>query len=598
MNTPLDKYFLSAIRLLTTVVVMILLLNSPSSRAQDNIEPDKVSEEKQSPDEQILSKQEAAESQIDDSIHDIGIIRDSLEALRQEIDTSKQSTSLNRTSVKSIKDGLQNIEEKLEEVYQSLDKNEPVISKNVDTIEGLTNDILTKAREVRANAAELLSQKSLIEDNSIRLYETLIQVNTINEDFKKLSEELDGLKNIEYIDKIKADIADDLTQLWRLIAIILVFFAPLAFVISSNEKQYMALADGTEQHQGALLVCLGAFLGYFSIGFGLMYGTSLSGWIGTSNYWLAPPGDTLPPTSTSFTEFILFQSGFLVVGALIVYLSVGHKFSSALHMFLAVFVGAILIPIFGHWVWGGNFIAENAGWLQKANFQDLAGSATIHAIAAWFSFFLILKLQKLLPSDQTDSETFDSPVYSTSAIFLLWLSWIGFTTGSLSIADRQIPDVMLNVGLAASAAGLGAYFHYALFHNDKGRIAHALGGFVSGLAAIAACAQSVSVIEAAFIGGIAGLLHNISYQYLRRFFLKQTWQKRAAYLVSIHGVGGLWGILSVALFGTDGTFNAPNTILLLTQLKGIVVALVYCFFMANVMIFALRFFIRKPKQSA
>jgi Amt family ammonium transporter len=147
---------------------------------------------------------------------------------------------------------------------------------------------------------------------------------------------------------------------------------------------------------------------------------------------------------------------------------------------------------------------------------------------------------------------------------------------------------MLNASLAASAGGVTAFLHYVFFHTDKSRMARGLGGFVSGLVAIAACAQNVTFAEAAFIGAVAGLLQNIAYNFLRKHFLQEVWQIQAAYLVAIHGVAGIWGALCFALLGTDGNFSSPDMPQLVTQIKGVVVAIIYSSIMARIVLFLIR----------
>jgi Amt family ammonium transporter len=155
---------------------------------------------------------------------------------------------------------------------------------------------------------------------------------------------------------------------------------------------------------------------------------------------------------------------------------------------------------------------------------------------------------------------------------------------------------MLNVGLAGVAGGTMAFLHYVLFHADQSRIARALGGFVSGLVAIAACAQSVTFAEAIVIGAVAGLLQNIGFSLLRKFFLRQSWQIRPSYLIAIHGVAGIWGAIAVALFGTEESFATPNFTQLVTQLQGIAAAIAYSIAMAYLALFLLAF--RKKAQPA
>ncbi|CAA6828343.1 MAG: Ammonium transporter [uncultured Thiotrichaceae bacterium] len=550
-------------------------------------------EDKSADDDNAESATSEAESQIEDSMANIEIIQQTLEALRSEIENSKEKTSLNRSSVKTIKEGLELIDEKLKEAYSGLDESKTGINTNTKALNQMGKKLLTKTREIRANAADLVSQKSLIEDNSIRLYELLIQISNTSDKVERLANALDSVKKTDYTKKLKTEVYTNINKLWMLLSIILVFLSPLAFVLSSNRNQYKPLTDGIAQHQGVLMVCLTVFLGFFTIGFGLMYGTTSSGLIGTTTYLLenVATDSSITPIQTNrpFTEFVLYQAGFAMLAAMIVYMTVGRQLSSTKHMLLALFVGAVLIPVFGHWTWSSHFVTGNLGWLEGAGFIDEAGSITINTVAACFALIIIIKLSRSSPPPHRADQEVDDPVYSTSAVLILWLSWLGFTTATLPIDDEQISTLMLNVGLAGSAGGLSAFLHYAFFSNPNNRIASGLGGFVSGLVAIAACAQSVTFAEAAVIGASAGLLQNFGFSFLRKTYLKQAWQTRAAHLIAIHGVGGIWGALCVGLLAPEGNFGPLNISQLVIQTQGIAAALVYSFVMANIIMFVLNF---------
>ncbi|WMP19409.1 hypothetical protein [Thiothrix lacustris] len=535
---------------------------------------------------------------IESKMADIELMQGALNTLRTEIENSKESANLNRTSVQTIKNGLELIDSKLKEAYTGLDNSRNNIDSNTKDITKLKQDVLALLRDVRANSAETESEKSLIEDNSIRLYEVLVQMTAISDrldTFAKSAKDANPTRDIQKV------ISTDLNRLWMLLSIVLVFFAPLAFILSGSREQNKCLPDGTGQQQGMVLACLGVFLGYFVVGFGLMYGNSASGLIGVSTYLLDTDTDTASSAirpAFAFTEFVLYQTGFTMLAALIVYVAVGQQFSSIAHMMLALFVGAILVPIFGHWVSSGSFVQGNKGWLESIGFIDQAGATSINAVAAWFALIIVWKLGHRPPQPkEIDQDVADEPVYSSSTTQLLWLSWLGFTTGTLPISSEDISNTMLNVGLAASAGGMAAFLHYVFFHTDKGRIARGLGGFVSGLVAIGACAQSVTFIEAAVIGASAGLIQNMAFSFLRKFLLRHSWQTQTAYLVAIHGAAGTWGTLCFALLGTEGNFTTPNMDQLIIQIEGSLAALAYSIILANVVIFLFALH-KKPKTGA
>lgn len=524
---------------------------------------------------------EQAQSQIENSMVNIEIIQQTLESLRSEIENSKEDAIVNRSSMDTIKDGLELIDSKLKEAYSGLDESRNNTAANTTDIAKLKTDLLALSRDVRTNASDIYSQKSLIEGNATRLYEILITIADLTKQLETLqgsSSQAEEKKQDEQKTLIK-----DLNRLWILLAIVLVSLTPLAYVLTSSRDHYKPLPDGTPQHQGVLLVCLGVFLGYFTVGFGLMFGSSANGWIGVSSYLIGT--EATDPNQTPlfpFAEFALYQAGFAMLASLIVYTAIGRQLSAASHLILALFVGVILIPVFGHWAWSGQFIPGNKGWLEATGFMDAAGSTTIHSVAAWFAFTLVWKLGQQNTEQASHDKTNDEAAYSSSAVLFLWLSWLGFTTGTLPISSNQIAPTMLNVGLAAATAGIVAFLHYSFFHTGKGMIARALGGFVTGLVAVAASAHVLTFLEALVVGMTAGLIHNLAFSVLRKQCLTQSWQARAAHLVAIHGVGGVWGSLCVALLGSEGMFAMPNVTQLLYQLEGIAVGLVYSVVLAQI----------------
>jgi Amt family ammonium transporter len=526
-----------------------------------------------------------AQAQLENSMDNVKVIEKTLAALRKEIDSSKKGAVLNRTS---IKDALDLINSQLKGAYTGLDGIRSNIATNAMGLEKLKADLSaidTRLKnnaselegKINTNAADISSQKFLVENYAAGGYEILLKMADISTKLENLSQGQtvqNDQKQDERISMIK-----DLNRLWILLAVVLVSVTPLAFVLSCNREHYKPLQDGTPQHKAVLLVCLSVFMGYFMVGFGLMFGKSAGGWLGISSYVLG--NKTIDPTMTplfDFAEFALYQANFTLFAALIVYVAVGRQLSSAAHLLLALFVAIVLVPVFGHWAWAGHYITGNKGWLESAGFIDAGGSTTIHSVSAWFALALAWKLGSQKPPSHDPDQTENDPVYSSAAVLILWLSSLGFTTGSLSISNIQIAATMLNVGLAASAGGITAFLHYRYSRIDKGQMTRALGGCVTGLVAVAASAPTLSLLEAVLVGASAGIIHNIGFSLLRKYVLHQAWQVRTAYMVAIHGLGGVWGTLCVVMFGSEG----PSISLLAAQLEGIAIALVYSVGLANV----------------
>jgi Amt family ammonium transporter len=335
-----------------------------------------------------------------------------------------------------------------------------------------------------------------------------------------------------------------------------------------------------------VLVCLAAFLGFFILGFSLMFGPSAGGWLGSVGFVLM--GNATDPAlkpAFSFAEFLLYQANFVLLAALVIYTAIGRHLSTMAHLLLALFVGIVLVPIFGHWALAGHYMAGNKGWLESIGFIDVGGATTINTVAAGFTLAWLWRLGKQKTASHDPGHPENEPVYCASALFFLALSMAGFTAGSLSISSNQIATTLLNVGLAASAGGITAVLHYRYSRIDKGQITRCLGGFVTGLVAVSATAPTLDFAEALVVGAIAGLIHNGAYALLRKSLLPHPWQVRAAYLVAMHGAGGVWGSVCVALFGTQGLFAMPDIGQLGLQLTGSASAVVYSAGLANAVYF-------------
>ena len=513
-----------------------------------------------------------AQAQLENSMDNVKIIQNVLAGLRKDLDNNKKGAVLNRAT---IKDGLDQISAQLKDAYTGLDGMRNTLAGHTLGLEKLTNELKDLTKAVGDNAADIGSQKFLTENYAAGGYETLLKIADLGTQLEHLSQgqtTREGQKKDERISMIK-----DLNRLWLLLAIVLAALAPLAFAASA---QNAPAPDGAPPGQALLLACLGAFLGYLFAGFGLMHGATAGGWIGVTSPLLA--GSAATDTPFAVAEIILYQAGFILLAALVIQAAIGRQLGGAGHLLLAGFTGAVLIPVYGHWAWAGRYLPGNSGWLEAAGFQDLGGAATVHLVAAGFALTLGGKLGAPPAAPQEEHE----PVYGAGTVLLLWLGSLGLATGTLSIAGNQIAAALLNIGLAASAGGIVAFLHDHRFPGGNQRPAPAAGGVVTGLVAIAASAAALGAVEAAAGGAVAGLLHSASFDDLCRHLPPRAGRARTAALVAMHGGGGVWGILAVALFGSPGGFAAPNPAQLLPQLEGLGAALVYSGIMANAVFLA------------
>jgi Amt family ammonium transporter len=181
-----------------------------------------------------------------------------------------------------------------------------------------------------------------------------------------------ALSNKEAIDLVQTHA----NYLWTLIAAALVFFMQAGFAmveagftrakncINIMMKNLMDFSLGT--------------LAFWAIGFGLMFGVSKTGWIGTTGFFLS---DFSLDGDPWVLAFWMFQVVFAATAATIVSGAMAERTKFSGYLIYSVIVSAIIYPIFGGWAWGSLF--NGSGWLEGLGFIDFAGSTVVHSIGGW-----------------------------------------------------------------------------------------------------------------------------------------------------------------------------------------------------------------------
>jgi len=134
--------------------------------------------------------------------------------------------------------------------------------------------------------------------------------------------------------------------------------------------------------------------------------------------------------------------------------------------------------------------------------------------------------------------------------FVLTFGFFGLTLGqSFAAGDGRAALVAVNTALASSAAVLGALLY---MWNVYGKPDPSLlcNGMVAGLVAISAGAAFVEPWAAFLIGGIGGVVAVAGVLYFERRGIDDP-----VGAISVHGIGGVWGMLAAGLFA-NGTFGA------------------------------------------
>ncbi|MBW2344684.1 MAG: ammonium transporter [Deltaproteobacteria bacterium] len=349
-----------------------------------------------------------------------------------------------------------------------------------------------------------------------------------------------AISNKEAIDLVQSH-AD---YVWTLVAAALVFFMQAGFALV--ETGFTRAKNAINIMMKNLMDFSMGSLAYWAIGFGLMFGISKSGWIGTSGFFLS---DFEPGGDPWVLAFWMFQVVFAATAATIVSGAMAERTKFTGYLIYSLFVSAIIYPIFGSWAWGGLF--HGGGWLENLGFIDFAGSTVVHSVGGWTALAGAIVLGPRLGKYRKDGSI--KPILGHNiplaalGVFILWLGWFGFNPGSTTAANKDIAMIFVNTNLAAAAGAVLAMFT-AWMKFGKPDAGMSLNGALAGLVAITSPCASVSPLSAVIIGAIAGIIVVFSVVFF-------DWIKvdDPVGAISVHGVNGAWGTLAAGIFNMGGT---------------------------------------------
>jgi ammonium transporter, Amt family len=203
--------------------------------------------------------------------------------------------------------------------------------------------------------------------------------------------------------------------------------------------------------------------------------------------------------------------------------------------------------LFANWVWGGGWLAQaGKNWGLGHGAVDFAGSGVVHAmggaIALAGSMCIGPRIGKFVNGKPVPMPAHHVPMVILGT-FILAFGWFGFNPGStLSGTDLRISVVVVNTMLAGIVAAITSMLTLQA-KGLKPDPTMMCNGMLAGLVAITAPCAFVDAWAAAVIGAIAGSLVVFSV-----FFWEKMGIDDVVGAISVHGVNGLWGIISVGIF--------------------------------------------------
>ena len=368
------------------------------------------------------------------------------------------------------------------------------------------------------------------------------------------------------------EVGISLNLLWVVIGAVLVIFMQAGFALV--ETGFCRAKHAAHVVSTNFAIFGLGFVAFFLIGFPLMFGGfSYPGYFGLDKAvgepllgsgqwvflfqggWALTGVGGLKEGLAPVAAFFLYMVAFMDTTATIPTGSMAERWKWKAFVGWGLFCGAIYYPLFGAWTWGGGWLNQLGNSLELGfGYVDFAGSGVVHAVGGAAALAGALVLGPRLGKYGTDGKPRTIGAHSVPmamlGTFILLFGWFGFNAASTFAAtDIRFAVVALNTALAAAFGATTAMFWMMLRHGkpDPGMMCN---GMLAGLVAITAPCAFVQPWAAAVIGIIAAPIVIESC-----FFWERRGVDDPVGAISVHGVGGLLGVLCVGIFAS-GDYGA------------------------------------------
>ncbi len=324
---------------------------------------------------------------------------------------------------------------------------------------------------------------------------------------------------------------------WIIIAAFLVFLMQAGFLlIEAGSVRAKNSINVAQKNVSDMIICIAC---YSLVGFSLMYGFSIGGYIG-----LGGVRDALE-ASGGWPQLLIFNLAFCSVVATIVSGAVAERMRIGAYFVSTAAIALLIYPVFGHWVWGNTIITSNLAFLANLGFVDHAGGVAIHALGGFYALAAILVLGPRKGRFDAEGRVVPmsgySPVLALAGALILFVTWIPFNTGSLTPGTRVFADVALVTVIAGSGGGMAGKIVGFYLHKRTFNPASSFNGILGGLVAVTSGATFLGPMGGFTIGFLGGLVAIIgNYLILHKARLDDP--------VGVVGVHGLAGVVGALLF--------------------------------------------------
>lgn len=335
-----------------------------------------------------------------------------------------------------------------------------------------------------------------------------------------------------------------LDNLWIFLAGALVFLMQAGFaLLEAGLTRAKSVANIMMKN---LMDCTAGVLAFLAVGYSIGFGAeALGGFFSWDGFGVPGIDDSVAIATLNLSPatFFFFQAAFAATAATIVSGAMAERTKFKSYFVYSLVITAFIYPVILSWTWGG-------GWLSQLDipFSDFAGSTIVHATGGWAAMMGAIILGPRIGKYGADGKPRAIPghniVFVVLGAMILFIGWFGFNPGSELAADALVPQLAVKTLVAAAAGAIVAMLvNWAL--DGKPDVSMAANGLLAGLVSITAPVGAVETWAAVLIGAIGGAIVVFSIRLFDRSGIDDP-----VGAISVHGVCGTWGTLSIALFAT------------------------------------------------
>ncbi|MCD8188425.1 MAG: ammonium transporter [Ruminococcus sp.] len=337
-------------------------------------------------------------------------------------------------------------------------------------------------------------------------------------------------------DEIMETISGTTFGVWFLIGAALVFFMQCGFAMVETGFT-RAKNAGNIIMKNLMDFCIGTVV-FILIGFGLLLGEDLAGFIGKPGFDIITNYESFDWSNFIFNLVFCATTSTIVSGAM----AERTKFLS--YCVYSAVISAFIYPIEAHWIWGG-------GWLAEWGFHDFAGSCAIHMVGGISALIgakilgpRISKFNKDSSGKVTKVRAIPGHSLTLGALgcFILWFGWYGFNGAGATSVD-QLGSIFVTTTIAPAIATVTCMI-FTWIKYGKPDVSMCLNASLAGLVGITAGCDALNAVGTIIVGIVSGLLVPFGV-WLLDYVLHIDDPVGA---VAVHMMNGIWGTIAVGLF--------------------------------------------------